>query len=284
VTPDNAARLLEKRRQARRARQEEQAKDAIARFESYKRGVLDEIDTPERQEQERAKQDAYKDRWTEMQEMLPPGQRVVLKTANGNLTGVVLKVEQKGKPKTRSHSRLGRLTSPSADANQADRVAVLASLSGSTADSEDALAIEVGHITDWLETKQKTLDRFDSQQSDAREERHIATGNLLAAYDWLDRKGRVVNYTDAEGHTARASSPARFRFRRHAGTKKTAIGDARAVMDHLRTHPDEDLTSADGNVKIYFNQRAGTRDDRGRRREAAWRRLLSRPRPDRHRR
>jgi len=51
--------------------------------------------------------------------------------------------------------------------------------------------------------------------------------------------------------------PARFRFRRTCGTKKTAIGDARAVMDHLRTHPDEDLTSADGNVKIYFNQRAG---------------------------
>jgi hypothetical protein len=51
--------------------------------------------------------------------------------------------------------------------------------------SDDMAAIEVAPIG-WVESPAQTMQRFADMQNSAREERFIATGNLLAAYDWLN--------------------------------------------------------------------------------------------------
>lgn len=265
VTAANAGRLLEDLSdkstplgQRAAAKHEKQAKDAIADFDSYKRGILDEIENPDRQEAEREKQDATKDRWTSLHDQLAPGERIILKTSNGNLTGIVTKIEQKGKPKNPLALSTWKVDVAIADATRRIELPFSRLYDEGRAPQDDAMAIELGHITDWVETKQHTLDRYDSLQSDSLEPRYIATGNLLAAYDWLKNKGRIVNYTDSEGHVKQGIlTPKDFDLAKHQQTNATSIGDAAAVMQHLRENPGTWLATKDDVVKISFNPRVG---------------------------
>jgi hypothetical protein len=61
------------------------------------------------------------------------------------------------------------------------------------------LDVEIEPMNDWYETYEATLDKYQHMQSEAREERWIAGGNILAAFDWLDRKGQIINYTSYKG-------------------------------------------------------------------------------------
>ncbi|HOR26861.1 MAG TPA: strawberry notch C-terminal domain-containing protein [Candidatus Sumerlaeota bacterium] len=49
------------------------------------------------------------------------------------------------------------------------------------------------------ETGENVLAMFDRAQSEAREERFIATGNLLAAAESLNNTGQIINYTTEDG-------------------------------------------------------------------------------------
>jgi hypothetical protein len=265
VTADNAPRILEELGdrntplgRAVVARQERQAKAALAAFDDYRREIVDGIENPDRAEAQRAKLDQKKDRWSDLHNMMTPGSRVVLKTANGNMLGVILKIEQRGKPKDPLALSTWKADIAIADATKRIELPFSRLWENGRADPEDAMAIEVDPVSDWIESHEQTLQRFDSQQSDALEPRYIATGNLLAAYDWLNRKGRIVNYTDNEGHTRQGIlTPRDFDFNKHAQTKKTPIGDEREVMDWLTANPRQWLESDDTYVRVALNPGKG---------------------------
>ncbi len=265
ATIENAARLLSDladptsalgKRAA--AAHERQAEKAIESFEDYKRSIIDAIEKPERAEAQRAKMDMDKDRFEALHGKLAPGARVNLKTANGNLVGVVLKVGQKGKPKNPLALSTWKADIAIADATKRIELPLSRLFEEGRADPENMLAIELGHFSDWIESRQQTLDRFDRLQSDVREDRYIATGNLLAAYDWLNRKGRIVNYTDDQGHTRQGILlPRDFDFQKHADAKQTPLGDEKAVVQWLRNNPGKALSTDDGNLRITFSPRKG---------------------------
>ncbi|WP_196236020.1 LPD38 domain-containing protein [Bradyrhizobium japonicum] len=223
----------------------------LAEFDQYRRRILDDIDKPDIKERERVKLDAVKDRWTELIGTLPIGARVTFKTSTGNMTGIILGIEQKGQPKNPLALSSWKVTAAISDATRQVTVPVSRMWPDGKADTEDPFAIEVARVPDWLETPAQTLERFDTMQSEAREERFIATGNLLAAYDWLNKRGRIINYTDDEGHIRQGILTASdFDLDNFAASKPVVIESPREVVNWLQTHKGQNLWSRDHVVRV----------------------------------
>lgn len=207
---------------------------AVKEFEAYKRSIVDEIGEADKAEKERVKLDAVKDRWSMIHAVLTIGRRVTLKTSNGNLTGIVLKVEQKGDPKNPLALSTWKATFAIADASRQITIPFSRLWEDGKASEDDGLAIEVAPIAQWIETPKQTLERFEQMQSDAREERFIATGNILAAYDWLDRRGSIINYTAEDGTVRQGIITSRqFDLGKHAVMKGKPLRDPQEVLAWL---------------------------------------------------
>lgn len=259
VTAENAAKILEgvgneygdiwgskAVKQLNESRQK-----GVDDFNSYMRPIIDEIADPEKAEKERTKLNAVKDRWTTMRDLLPVGKRVVLKTSNGNLTGVVLTVEHKGKPKNPLALSAWKAHFALADAQRQITLPFSRLWPDGKSDPEDDLAIEVGEIPHWVEDTKRTLDRFASMQSEAREVRYIATGNMLAAYDWLSHKGRIINYTDAKGTIQQGILTGKdFDLDKHAIQKGRGINDPAEIKTWLDANAPKSLWTKDNTLRI----------------------------------
>jgi GNAT superfamily N-acetyltransferase len=227
---------------------QERQKDALGRFGDYRRSIVDEIGEADKAEKERVKLDAVRDRWQTIHETLLTGRRLTLKTASGNLTGVVLKVEQKGNPKNPLALSTWKATFAIADATRQITIPFSRLWEDGKADSEDMLAIEVAELPHWIESPKQTLERFEMMQSEAREERYIATGNLLAAYDWLNRKGAIINYTDDTGTIRQGVLTSRqFDLGEHAVKKGRVLRDPAEVKAWLDNNVNQTIW-AKGNV------------------------------------
>lgn len=238
-------------------KEEKQRKAALAEFDTYKRDVLDKIKDEDRFAKERAKLDAMKDRWSDIHQLVRVGRRLTLKTGSGNLTGVVLKVEQKGQPKNPLALSTWKVTFAVADATRQATVAFSRLFMDGKADQDDMFAIELAEIRPYIESPLHTLQRFETMQTEAREERFIATGNLLAAYDWLNMRGTIIHYTDDQGNIRQGILTSRdFDFVEHAVAKGKVLEDAQEVKDWIDAHPGELLWSKDRVVRV-------TRDNKG---------------------
>lgn len=233
-----------------------QRQDTIDRFTSYSRGILDEIETAEKQAVEKEKLDKMKDRWIAAHTMIPIGRRVVIKTATSNLTGIVLDVKQSGEPKNPMALGSWKATFAIADATRQMVIPFSRIFGTGGANPDSNTDVEIEPMTDWYETYPQTLDKYQHMQSEAREERWIAGGNILAAYDWLERKGAIVNYTSYRGTvhqgilTARGFDP---------GKQAIAHGAIERNPDKIRAFLEngERLHSKDGNVSIQKGARYG---------------------------
>lgn len=255
ITDENAARVL-----ADIQKRYDQSllgtwQTVLNHFDDYRRRVLDDLPDASRQSKERDRLDAIASRWKEVIGILPIGERVTFKTATGNLTGIILKIEQKGQPKNPLALSSWKVTAAIADATRQITIPVSRLWPTGKADSEDVFAVEVEPIPPWLEKPEQTLERFDKLQSEAREDRYIATGNLLAAYDWLNNRGRIINYTDDAGAIRQGIlTPSDFDLDAYAATKATAIGSPREVVDWLTAHRGNTLWARDQVVRLTLGK------------------------------
>jgi hypothetical protein len=235
-------------REAQTARE----KKAIGAFDVYKREVLDDVEDPKLAEQGRVKLDAVKDRWRAIHAIVSVGARVTLRTTSGNLSGVVLNVEQKGKPKNPLALSTWKATIAVPDASRQITLSFSRLWEKDKSDSENDMAVEIETTPDWIENVEQTRARFEHMQTEAREDRYIATGNILAAYDYLNKKGQVINFTDADGNIRQGVLTGRqFDLAEHAADKAVPIGDAAAVKAWLDAHPPRTLLEdSQGRVHI----------------------------------
>jgi hypothetical protein len=119
---------------------------------------------------------------------MPPGTPVIVNTPGGDeLDGVVLKFEQRGKPK--NPSAAGSWVMHIAVADAARQINVPISAMSEYRGGDKGYVIEPT-----FERLVDALPKFDHAASKSRETRFIATGNLLAAYDKV-QGGQIVNYT-----------------------------------------------------------------------------------------
>lgn len=82
-------------------------------------------------------------------------------------------------------------------------------------------------------------------------DRFIATGNLLAAYAWLNRQGRIINYTDEEGHLRQGILTAKdFDVAEHFRHKAKAVRDPAEVVAWVKNNPGKPMYSEDDVVRL----------------------------------
>ncbi|WP_293881565.1 strawberry notch C-terminal domain-containing protein, partial [Sphingomonas sp.] len=238
-------------------REATERRDGLKRFSDYTRPVIDGEETPEGRTKQMNKFNEQKDRWTAVHQMLPIGRRVVLKTATSNLTAIVLDVKQQGEPKNPLALGSWKATFAIADASRQMTIPFSRLTENGKSTPDSALDIEVEPMTDWYERYEATLQKFEHMQSEAREERYIAGGNMLAAYDWLDLKGAIINYTSDKGTihqgimTARGFDP---------GKQSIAHGRIEKNGAKIKEYLDETLDrvwSRDGNVALQKDGRYG---------------------------
>jgi hypothetical protein len=251
ITKENAsARLKEIADLAYEATKERLSPSNTA-FAEFKQKQLDKIEDPKKQEAERAKLDETRTRWGAIAGRMAPGKRILLKTDEGNVYGVVVKIEQKGKPKNPLALSTWKVTLAVADAAQQVTVPFSKLYPSGGVPKDAALNhIEYQDLT-YSESEAQTLKRFDELQSASREDRYIATGNLLAAYDYLGSRGRIIHYTDEKGGVQQGIlTPHDFDFEKHASSKDDAIfGDD--ALKWVKAHPREPLWSQDQVVRIF---------------------------------
>jgi predicted RNA methylase len=225
--------------------------DIIASFKAYRADALVEIESSETQAKLQERLNATLDRFSELAEVVKPGMPVTLKTFNGNIYGVVLKVERKGKAKNPVALSVWKATF--AIAHPARQITLpFSQLYGDgKANDTDDYAIEVMRTPSWIENPKQVLERFDNLQSEAREERVIATGNLLAAYDWLNAKGQIVNYTTRDGGIRQGIlTPVSFDLAKQKASKGKILGSPTEVVAWLKANPGKVLKSTDELVEL----------------------------------
>jgi hypothetical protein len=232
--------------------------DAVDAYNTYKRHILDDVEDPKKQEAERVRLDGIKDRFTAIHSMTPIGARVTLRTSNGNLSGVVLHSEQKGSPKNPLALSTWKVTIAIPDASRQITLPFSRLWEKDKSDPDSETAIEIEPTPAWIESPAQTAERFDQLQSEVKEDRYIATGNLLAAYDWLNKKGQIVHFTDDQGNARQGILTARsFELAEHAKNKAVPMHTAGQVKEWLDRNEGRVLKTDDDAVSILKQHGGG---------------------------
>jgi hypothetical protein len=260
---DNAERILESLQNPHSAigsmafeRERLAREDALEEFDTYRRGVVDEIEDPIKAKKELDKLNATRDRWSDLHEMVRVGARMTLVTSSGNFTAIVLKTDRPGQAQNPLALSSWKTTFAVADASRQVILPFSRMFMDGKSSSEDKHAIELRSIG-WAETAAQTIERFASMQTASREQRYIATGNLLAAYDWLNLKGRIINYTDAQGHIRQGILTAKdFDLGKHYEQRARPIREPSEVVKWMRDHKGELMWSEDNVVRLemYYDK------------------------------
>lgn len=226
-------------------KQAEVTREAIGRFDDYKRHVLEEIEDPKRMEAEQTRLGLVQQKWARAMDQFRPGQRFTLKTSNGNLIAIALGVKQEGKPS----NPLALSTWKAAFAiAESGRQVILPFSRVSFEPSDNMSVVEIGyrHGEDYRDT----INWFEVMQGESKETRYIATGNMLAAYDWLERKGKITHYTDDQGHIRQGILTAKnFDLGKHAREHGRAL-ETPELVDWLSKNKGRPLTDKNELVTI----------------------------------
>lgn len=222
----------------------------IAAFDAYKNHFLDNLKDKELVDENRTRLDANRDRWVEIDGLVSPAARVTLRTSNGNIAAISLGAEQKGEPKNPLALGTWKATFAIADASRQITLPYSRLYAADRAPTDDMMAIEVAPRN--YENAKDTLTQWNLMQHEAHEDRYIATGNLLAAYDWLNHKGRITHYTDDKGNVRQGIILARdFDLSKHAKEKGRLLKDPADVRDWLDKNQGKTIWSEDKGVRIW---------------------------------
>lgn len=220
-------------------------------YDSYKRGIIDGIPDPAKAEKERTKLDAIKDRWVDAHQTLPIGKRIYLKTNSGNITAIVTGIDKKGEPKNPLALGAWKAHFAIADASRTLTLPFSRLYADGKSPKDDPLGVEMAEIPNWIENATGTLDRFAHMQTESKEERYIATGNLLAAYDWLNNRGRIMHYTDSRGRILQGILTAKdFKLDKHAEGKGRAISDSAEIKTWLEENFNKPLVAKENAITL----------------------------------
>lgn len=181
-------------------KQHENTRDEVFNAQkAYVRSVVDEIETDTKRHSENVRLAENLSRWTDAYDLVRPGSRVVLKGAQGNITGFVIGVSKKGD--TKNPIALGSWKAVIAVADSSRRIEIPFRniFKEGRSDESSSTDIEIQRTQPWYEDHAKTVGNFESMQREVREDRYIAVGNMLAAFAWTGNKGSIINFTDANG-------------------------------------------------------------------------------------
>lgn len=162
-------------------------KEALSKFEDYSTDLLDNIGDDARRQAQEAKLRGHKQDWMGVAGQLFPGKDIQVTISEMLYPATVIKVEQTGNPKNPLAMGTWKATMAVADSSRR-----LTFTFGKLLEGEGKIWDPAGQMTE------ESLEKFDQASQDAREERTIITGNMLAAYSQY-KSGRIINYTTSTG-------------------------------------------------------------------------------------
>ena len=223
---------------------------AIKDFTNYTRSILDDIDDGDKRTSQLNKFNAVKDRFETVHKMLRIGTRVTLKMASGNMTGIVIDVAHKGDAKNPLALSTWRAVFAVPDATRTMTLPFSRMVEDGKSDPDSVLDVEVVPFPAYQESYKDTLARFESKQTEAREDRYIARGNMLAAYDWLDRRGSIINYTNSRGTVMQGiMTPRDFDLAEHAVEKGKIVEKPEEVKKWLDDNVGRSIDAGDLSIE-----------------------------------
>jgi hypothetical protein len=220
------------------------------RVHAYRREIVDDMASPESRANTEARIDGQLSRFRDLMTVAHVGQSVRLQTNAGNYFGVVVKIEQKGEPKNPLALSTWKVTIAMADSSRMQTLPMsqleAAQTVGDLSMTRTAIMPEkniLGDIT--------VIRAFDELQTEAREDRTIVTGNLLAGFDHVGR-GTIINFTDAEGGVRQGIlMPKGYNYDKAREDLPVALRSADQVLQFVRTG--HDAKSTDRYVVIKQN-------------------------------
>jgi hypothetical protein len=180
-------------------RQVKELRDQVrARVDDFKDNMASEYDSDATLQAQRQKADQTFLRWNAIANLVTPGSTVTVETPSGSVSGVVISLQERGKPKN-----------PAAFGAWQARLAVLdgRELRFSFNDLVDKGGQPRVKFTDEVQRfNQETglfeyrpmLPEFDDSQGLKKQTRYMVTGNIVSGYSKIP-KGQILNYTDADG-------------------------------------------------------------------------------------
>lgn len=224
-------------------------------FRAYRDEYLRGIEDPERADAQRVKLNDIERRWGAIGEKTAPGARVRLTFQGGETgSGVVLRTSHSGKTKNPlalgswkvriAYSGAGRTVEFPYSQIIAD---------GSSVDSAPMGTVGIAPM-DWGETPAQTLEGFDIRSGvGARENRVIATGNLLAAFTKV--RGQIINFTTADGEIRQGIlAPAKMEMDDVLAKLVKTLEKPKEVVKQARDNPGTPLTTSDGALSIVADK------------------------------
>jgi hypothetical protein len=221
----------------------------LSEFADYKRSILDDIENVDRQSRERLRLDAIKDRWSEMHQELPIGKTVTIRMMSGNILGVVIDVHQTGTPKNPLALGSWKVTFATPDAGRQLVIPFSRLYRSGQAPMDDPTAMEVAPRT--IDSAADVLHAFERTQRELHETRYIASGNLLAAYDWLGNNGTITHFTDSKGNVRQGILLAKdFDLGKHAINKGQILERPAEIVGWMDSHRWLPIWDKSGAVRI----------------------------------
>ena len=138
--------------------------------------------------------------WAAIIRMAPIGSHVTLSTGADSvdaksIPAVVIGIKESGKAKSPTAASAWSITFALPDSMR--MLTMPFSQIGTSKDDPDASMIMAPAA--WNDRLDALEKKFDLAAREGKEERYIATGNLLSAFDQLNGKGQIIQFTDAKG-------------------------------------------------------------------------------------
>ncbi len=197
-------------------------------YDGYVSGLKKKIKNEEVLERNLDRAKISYDKLTSMLVSFKPGSIVALNGMDSSHSGVILSVERKGKSGNPVALSRWKIRIALTDATRLYSGS-LSRLSTGADTATDRMRLSL------LDFPLKSfLANFDKGQNETREKRHIATGNMLAAYAALNNSGKIITFTDREGRNQPGILlPEDFKAEEFDRNKSVSLSSSKSIITYL---------------------------------------------------
>lgn len=167
-------------------------------FKTYREWVVKGLKNPSAQQNQTTKAQEQYQHWQDVIGMAHPGALVNLSTTGEDartIPAIVLEVTSTGKAQSPVAGSAWNVTFAIPDMSR--QLTVPFSQIGVRASDEGA-SLKISPPA-WTDKLSNVEQMFEKASKEGKEERVIATGNILAAFDQLQGKGQIIQFTDVNG-------------------------------------------------------------------------------------
>jgi hypothetical protein len=231
--------------------------DMRPKFESWLQWTVGGLKNAESKRNQTAKANEAFQKWKEIVSFAPPGARVTLKAAGESdrtTAAVVIGVKQSGKGQNPLALSTWQVTFAMPDMSRTLTIP-MSQLSPPSQTSNAETGLILSHPA-WTDKAAQLAEQFEAAATEGREDRYIATGNILAAYDQLTGKGQIIQFTLENGDTQPGVlMPRDFKLDEWQKSRRIKFAETGQVMRFLSESESKTVEDEKGFIRIESTYR-----------------------------